>query len=110
MTMPQHHQQTTAIHPNMHMSAAAAAAAAAAGLPPSGAATGPGGAGHQSAGHPAHHPFLSSPALASPVGSTNNATHPNNPPLAANAPCSTLFVANLGQFVSEHELKEVFSR
>ncbi|GBP11864.1 Protein couch potato [Eumeta japonica] len=40
MSMPQHHQQTTAIHPNMHMSAAAAAAAAAAaGLPPSGAAT-----------------------------------------------------------------------
>lgn len=108
MTMPQHHQQTTAIHPNMHMSAAAAAAAA--GLPPSGAATGPAGAAHQSGGHPTHHPFLSSPALASPVGSTNNATHPNNPPLAANAPCSTLFVANLGQFVSEHELKEVFSR
>jgi RNA recognition motif-containing protein len=27
-----------------------------------------------------------------------------------NAPCSTLFVANLGQFVSEHELKEIFSR
>ncbi|KAH8248208.1 hypothetical protein KR059_006459, partial [Drosophila kikkawai] len=56
-----------------------------------------------------HHHFLSSPALASPAGSTNNASHPGNPQIAANAPCSTLFVANLGQFVSEHELKEVFS-
>ncbi|XP_055387627.1 putative uncharacterized protein DDB_G0277255 [Condylostylus longicornis] len=28
---------------------------------------------------------------------------------AANASCSTLYVANLGQFVSEHELKEIFS-
>lgn len=109
MTMPQHHQTTQAIHPSMHMSAAAAAAAAA-GLAPGSAATGPGGGAPPSGGPHAHHPFLSSPALASPVGSTNNASHPNNPPLAANAPCSTLFVANLGQFVSEHELKEVFSR
>lgn len=64
---------------------------------------------HVSAGLPAGHHFLPSPALASPVGSAGN-SHPPNPPLAANAPCSTLFVANLGQFVSEHELKEVFSR
>lgn len=91
MTMPQHHQTTTS---------AIQQYAAAAGLPPGAAATGP-------AGPPGHHHFLSSPALASPVGSANN---PANPPLAANAPCSTLFVANLGQFVSEHELKEVFSR
>lgn len=73
--------------------------------------------------------FLPSPALASPVGSSSS-----QPGLAAaaavaaaaaaaagggnatgggggtNAPCSTLFVANLGQFVSEHELKEIFSR
>ncbi|CAD6996522.1 unnamed protein product [Ceratitis capitata] len=111
-TMTQHHQQATALHPTtaMHMSAAAAAAAAAAaGLPPGAAATGPPGQAAASA-HTAHHHFLSSPALASPVGSSNNPTHPSNPPLAANAPCSTLFVANLGQFVSEHELKEVFSR
>jgi len=60
-----------------------------------------------SAGLPPGH-FLPSPALASPVGSTG-AQQPN-PPLAANAPCSTLFVANLGQFVSEHELKEIFAR
>lgn len=85
MAMPPHH--TTAIHPaSMHMSA---------GLPHGATAAG-------------HH-FLSSPALASPVGSGNN-NHSSNPPMAANAPCSTLFVANLGQFVSEHELKEVFSR
>ncbi|XP_014273795.2 protein couch potato isoform X1 [Halyomorpha halys] len=50
--------------------------------------------------------FLPSPALASPVASspTPAGTIPNN------GPCSTLFVANLGQFVSEHELKEIFSR
>ncbi|XP_055850615.1 protein couch potato [Episyrphus balteatus] len=84
MAMPPHH--TTAIHPaSMHMSA---------GLPHGATAAG-------------HH-FLSSPALASPVGSGGN-NHSSNPPMAANAPCSTLFVANLGQFVSEHELKEVFS-
>lgn len=53
--------------------------------------------------------FLPSPALASPVGSSVG-SQPPNPPLAANAPCSTLFVANLGQFVSEHELKEIFAR
>lgn len=106
--MTQHHQQATTLHPTaMHMSAAAAAVAAA-GLPPGAAATGP--PGPPPTGHTAHHHFLSSPALASPVGSSNNPAHPSNPPLAANAPCSTLFVANLGQFVSEHELKEVFSR
>lgn len=53
--------------------------------------------------------FLPSPALASPVPS-NGGNQPPNPPLAANAPCSTLFVANLGQFVSEHELKDIFAR
>ncbi|KAL7021099.1 hypothetical protein ACKWTF_011755 [Chironomus riparius] len=52
--------------------------------------------------------FLASPALASPVGSTGT-TQPPNQPISANAPCSTLFVANLGQFVSEHELKEIFA-
>lgn len=65
---------------------------------------------HVSAGMPPRH-FLPSPALASPVGSTAGGSQPPpNPPLAANAPCSTLFVANLGQFVSEHELKEIFAR
>ncbi|ENN73759.1 hypothetical protein YQE_09639, partial [Dendroctonus ponderosae] len=50
--------------------------------------------------------FLPSPALASPVGSGSSqpGMGMNNPP------CSTLFVANLGQFVSEHELKEIFAR
>lgn len=50
--------------------------------------------------------FLPSPALASPVGSSSS-----QPGIAvSNAPCSTLFVANLGQFVSEHELTEIFNR
>ncbi|GLV31669.1 couch potato [Carabus blaptoides fortunei] len=50
--------------------------------------------------------FLPSPALASPVGSSSS-----QPGMGvSNAPCSTLFVANLGQFVSEHELKEIFGR
>lgn len=49
--------------------------------------------------------FLPSPALASPVGSPSS-----QPNIAGNAQCSTLFVANLGQFVSEHELKDIFSR
>lgn len=68
---------------------------------------------HVQAGMPPRH-FLPSPALASPVGSSTGGSQqqpqPPNPPLAANAPCSTLFVANLGQFVSEHELKEIFAR
>jgi hypothetical protein len=58
--------------------------------------------------------FLPSPALASPVGSTCSQPGANNGPAqcnnGANGPCSTLFVANLGQFVSEHELKEIFGR
>ncbi|KAG5899617.1 hypothetical protein JTB14_037277 [Gonioctena quinquepunctata] len=50
--------------------------------------------------------FLPSPALASPVGSSSS-----QPGIGvSNPPCSTLFVANLGQFVSEHELKEIFAR
>lgn len=50
--------------------------------------------------------FLPSPALASPVGSPSS--QPNI--AVSNAQCSTLFVANLGQYVSEHELKDIFSR
>uniref|UniRef100_A0A0K8SDT2 RRM domain-containing protein n=1 Tax=Lygus hesperus TaxID=30085 RepID=A0A0K8SDT2_LYGHE len=52
--------------------------------------------------------FLPSPALASPVGSSPTSQQQAHVP--NNGPCSTLFVANLGQFVSEHELKEIFSR
>ncbi|XP_050438349.1 protein couch potato isoform X2 [Adelges cooleyi] len=44
-------------------------------------------------------PFLPSPALPSPP----NQQQPQ-------PPCSTLFVANLGQFVSDHELKDIFAR
>ncbi|KAI5637729.1 RNA recognition motif domain-containing protein [Phthorimaea operculella] len=71
--------------------------------------------------HPAIHPqmaptpltlgacVLPAPALGSP-----GAAVPGHGPQQAHAahpgpPCSTLFVANLGQFVSEHELKEIFS-
>lgn len=49
--------------------------------------------------------FLPSPQLASPVGSSSSQQG-----MVSNAPCSTLFVANLGQFVSEHELNEIFNR
>ncbi|KAL1122915.1 hypothetical protein AAG570_003240 [Ranatra chinensis] len=56
---------------------------------------------HHHAGSLPH--FLPSPALASPVGSSPGSSQQGA------GPCSTLFVANLGQFVSEHELKEIFS-
>ncbi|KAH9637979.1 hypothetical protein HF086_013059 [Spodoptera exigua] len=49
-------------------------------------------------------PALGSPGAAVPAH-TGPAAHPAHPA----PPCSTLFVANLGQFVSEHELKEIFS-
>ncbi|UYV70701.1 RBPMS2 [Cordylochernes scorpioides] len=52
---------------------------------------------------PPTHLVAASPAgLASPVGSTSSA--------ATNIPCSTLFVANLGQSISEHELKDLFMK
>lgn len=48
------------------------------------------------------HPHLvTSPALASPVGSTSSTS--------STPPCTTLFVANLGQLVSEQELKDLFA-
>ncbi|XP_075975540.1 RNA-binding protein [Anticarsia gemmatalis] len=50
-------------------------------------------------------PALGSPGAAVPAHATGPAAHPAHPA----PPCSTLFVANLGQFVSEHELKEIFS-
>nr|CAH7727419.1 unnamed protein product [Callosobruchus chinensis] len=54
--------------------------------------------------------FLPSPALASPVGSSSSQPGVGGGMGVSNHPCSTLFVANLGQFVSEHELKEIFAR
>ncbi|XP_073955745.1 RNA-binding protein [Choristoneura fumiferana] len=55
---------------------------------------------------------LPAPALGSPGAAGPHApappTHPAHTAHPA-PPCSTLFVANLGQFVSEHELKEIFS-
>uniref|UniRef100_A0A0L8G748 RRM domain-containing protein n=1 Tax=Octopus bimaculoides TaxID=37653 RepID=A0A0L8G748_OCTBM len=50
-----------------------------------------------------HPQIAATPILTSPVGT--NSTTPSQP----NAPCSTLFVANLGQFSSEQELKDLFS-
>lgn len=53
---------------------------------------------------------LPAPALGSPGAAVPpHAQAPQHPAHPA-PPCSTLFVANLGQFVSEHELKEIFSR
>ncbi|KAJ8723355.1 hypothetical protein PYW08_003267 [Mythimna loreyi] len=51
-------------------------------------------------------PALGSPGAAGPHSGPG--AHPAHPAHPA-PPCSTLFVANLGQFVSEHELKEIFS-
>ncbi|UXI18412.1 mitochondrial F1F0-ATP synthase subunit c/ATP9/proteolipid, partial [Sarcoptes scabiei] len=52
---------------------------------------------------PSHLVAAASTAIASPVGSTPTTNSNCNTP-----PCSTLFVANLSQFVSEQELKELF--
>ncbi|CAH0391405.1 unnamed protein product [Bemisia tabaci] len=51
--------------------------------------------------------FLPSPTLASPVGSSSS----SQPGVTVSAaPCSTLFVANLPQYMSEYELKEIINR
>ncbi|XP_041355661.1 protein couch potato-like isoform X8 [Gigantopelta aegis] len=50
------------------------------------------------------HPALgATPIIASPT------TNVNTSPSQSNAPCSTLFVANLGSFCSEQELKDLFT-
>ena len=64
--------------------------------------------GHSS-GVPQLHQVNNSPVAASGAGAHASLT-PSLAGGAANAPCSTLFVANLGQFVSEQELKDLFSR
>ncbi len=72
--------------------------------------------GHPSAAVPPPH-MAASPVLASPVGTnvTTASASLSLSPLSANhassnVPCSTLFVANLGTFCSEQELKDLFSR
>lgn len=67
--------------------------------------------------HHHHHHHMAAAAAAaaggSPVAVAQGATGSgaaSTPGGGANAPCSTLFVANLGQFVSEQELKELFGR
>ncbi|XP_042881872.1 uncharacterized protein LOC122259284 isoform X2 [Penaeus japonicus] len=54
---------------------------------------------------------MQSPALASPAGSPHSAqpAPPQHPAAPHNPPCSTLFIANLGPNVAEHELKDIFS-
>ncbi|XP_068245326.1 protein couch potato-like isoform X8 [Palaemon carinicauda] len=54
---------------------------------------------------------MPSPALASPAGSPHSAhpPPPQHPAAPQNPPCSTLFIANLGPNVAEHELKDIFS-
>ncbi|XP_044757069.1 protein couch potato isoform X1 [Coccinella septempunctata] len=85
-------QHATLVHPALHPQVPHSMS-----LPPPTALT----SVHASLPH-----FLPSPALASPVGSSSS-----QPGMGvSNPPCSTLFVANLGQFVSEHELKEIFAR
>ncbi|XP_028159855.1 U1 small nuclear ribonucleoprotein A-like [Ostrinia furnacalis] len=56
-------------------------------------------------------PALGSPGAGVPPHAQAPPAHPGHPshPAHPAPPCSTLFVANLGQFVSEHELKEIFS-
>ena len=57
--------------------------------------------------------IMQSPALVTPAGSPASGHHP--PPhhhhaAVSSQPCSTLFIANLGHSVAEHELKDIFSR
>lgn len=44
------------------------------------------------------------------LGADTCASHQPNTVRAANNQYPALFVANLGQFVSEHELKDIFAR
>lgn len=57
--------------------------------------------------------IMQSPALATPAGSpasAHAAQQHHHPAAVPNQPCSTLFIANLGHNVAEHELKDIFSR
>jgi len=61
--------------------------------------------------HHHHHHHMGAASSGSPVaGAGGAAATPSAACGGANAPCSTLFIANLGQFVSEQELKELFGR
>jgi len=54
-----------------------------------------------------HQQGMNSSPVAAPGAGPNSGSTPTLMG-GANAPCSTLFVANLGQFVDEQELKELF--
>ncbi|XP_033725731.1 uncharacterized protein LOC117315584 isoform X5 [Pecten maximus] len=63
-----------------------------------------------------HPPIAATPILTSPISTMSTTpaaaaatSSPGVPLTPNNAPCSTLFVANLGQFSSEQELKDLFS-
>ena len=55
----------------------------------------------------------SSPMLTSPISSPISNTAPSSTHATLHGtktPCSTLFVANLGPFCTEQELKDIFGR
>ena len=54
-------------------------------------------------------PIFTSPVTGLPAVN-GSASSPGLSGVSSNSPCSTLFVANLGQFSSEQELKDLFSR
>ncbi|CAC5422919.1 RNA-binding protein with multiple splicing 2,RNA-binding protein with multiple splicing,Protein couch potato [Mytilus coruscus] len=56
-----------------------------------------------------HPPLAATPILTSPISTMSTPSTSSSPLMQQNAPCSTLFVANLGQFSSEQELKDLFS-
>ncbi|KAJ8311549.1 hypothetical protein KUTeg_010904 [Tegillarca granosa] len=57
-----------------------------------------------------HPPIAATPILTSPISTMSTTPTSTVSALGCqNAPCSTLFVANLGQFSSEQELKDLFS-
>ena len=55
-------------------------------------------------------PIFTSPMNGLPTAVNGSASSPGLSGVSSNSPCSTLFVANLGQFSSEQELKDLFSR
>lgn len=72
-----------------------------------------GGHLQQLIGSTPHHHHAHQQMAAVPVSAPGAGTSGSTPSAmggGANAPCSTLFIANLGQFVSEQELKEIFGR
>ncbi|KAG0730125.1 hypothetical protein GWK47_028916 [Chionoecetes opilio] len=60
-----------------------------------------------------HNPMVSHApgvVMPSPAGSPHSHPAPPHQQHPHNPPCSTLFIANLGHNVAEHDLKDIFSR